>query len=246
MIQATTQTIRPSNTIDVEPRSDKSVVITPPPNFNLRRFLIEEDIAKRFLITGIAFGKNNQLLGPGSIPALLFSAGGLHHSYDFDHNLVGDDIKISATNITTEPHPFFVVAIGDLNEHVSIPNKTNPPTHVHRRTFLGLGHTSIPPEQSAIIAVQPAYAFRTEELFIPSTIAKSFVVRGIKVGHMDQMLTSSPIPGQLFTEKVIPPATLKLDVCAPQVFLSLSVDNLSKTHQNFNAAFVGTALVEDQ
>jgi len=102
MLLTTTHAIRLSSSTIIGSGSDATVVVAPPPKFHLHRFLIDKTVAEKFLITGIAFDKNNQMLSPGAIPALLFSETGPHLSYDFDPNPTGDEIRISATNITRD------------------------------------------------------------------------------------------------------------------------------------------------
>lgn len=228
------QTIIKSEEITIHPNCDRTVSIIPPPGLKrLSRLVVDDLLAARFIITGIALGRRNQMMSPGAVPAELFTRtfGG---DYNFDLLPPDTEVRISATNISAELSPFEIAILGD-DDIAEAPPK--------RRNFIGFGNTTVAPKSQARICVQPGYAFRAERPIIPSTIAENFTVSNILVGKQEQLRTSSPIPADLFSEKVLGGLGLGFDVCAPSVFLTIVVNNVSTEAQNFRCAFIGTFLV---
>jgi hypothetical protein len=223
-----------SETIVVEPRSDKSVtVVVDRPHVRLSNLAISHEIADHFLITGINFGRQNQLLGPGAIPAALFSTKAAPEDYDFDA-LDDDDNKvvtISATNISTRPRPFAVSL-------VTSPLREQPRASLRR--VLGFGSTPIPPGTSAKISVQPGHDFVADRLVVPSTIADHFSVTSIECVTLEQLATS-PIPATTFSEKCarVTRRGLALELVPSSCFLTITVENTSRKFCDFTCAFVG-------
>lgn len=230
------------NTVLVEPRQDKSVSFLPPPGFRLRRLILPMEYARRFVVTNVSFGDvpriNSQMMSPGAVPGVLFSEDAVPENYDFGTLHEGDEISVSATNISSEPSHFTVVFMGDTDlpyENLQL-----------RRNFLGFGVTTVRPGLQANIAVQPVLPFRAERLVIPSSMVESFTISDIKVGANSQLRLSSPLPANLFTEQS--PMTgsrgLALDTVHRSLFLTIKVNNISKVPCDFSCAFVGVFVNE--
>jgi hypothetical protein len=224
--------------VSIKPRSGERIIVQPLAHsetpLRLRRLIIPRDIAVHFAISGLAFNKNNQLISPGAVPALLFANDALPENYDFDPLNDNDDITIEVTNLSNETKTFEAALLCDDNSQPII----------HRRNFLGYGYTTVPSGGQCNVCVQPAYAFRGNRLVIPSTISEQFEVEGLKVGAYDQLRSGMRIPASLFTEKCSSnPIDWKLDVAAPSLFITIQVINTSSTAQNFCGALLGTALL---
>jgi hypothetical protein len=226
-----TQIVKLSNQLPVCPGCDVTFTTKLSPGFRLRRLIIPGEIAEHFLLTSLAFGKNNQMMSPGAVPAILFSDNANPQSYDFDPNPENDEIKISVTNQSDKTIMFVAAAFGD----------DSPDAKVNHTNFIGLGNTSVPSGQGANICVQPAQKFQGRRLVVPSTIGSDFSITGIKVGHHDQFRDNTPpIPAFLFSETRVPETNdLNLDTCHESVFLTLSVLNTSRDTKNFSAALTG-------
>jgi hypothetical protein len=99
--------------------------------------------------------------------------------------------------------------------------------------------------EGATVAVtsQPQVLFRGERLVIPSTIAAfgGLAVVDIKVGNRSQLLSSQPIPAQVFEEFAVG-VRLSLDTAQVAQDVTLLMKDLSGVGGTFTGALVGTAM----
>ena len=88
---------------------------------------------------------------------------------------------------------------------------------------------------------RPQIVFRGERLVIPSiTVAPNFSLVDIKIGNRSQLVNSTALPAQAFTETAIG-IRLSLDTATVAQDIALSVQNISGSPQTFQAALIGTA-----
>jgi hypothetical protein len=232
------QILKPKAVV-VEPGCDLPLVVKAPRNFRLRRLIVDRAVTENFAITALSFNKNNQFIGPGAVPALLFAHDAYPENYDFDLLNEDDEIKLSVANLSSKVRSFAVGLLGD----------SEPIRQHERNQFLGLGFTSVPEGGSCNISVQPGLTFfstfRGERLVIPSTIAEHFEVTDIKVGKVSQMRSTQPVPATVFTEQTpyLGRMGLALDVCSPSMFITISVENKSKRARSFCGALIGTVCI---
>lgn len=107
---------------------------------------------------------------------------------------------------------------------------------------LGFGLTSIQPESSANINVQPHIRFKPERLVIPPEIAADFLIAGIQVGGRNQLISAAAIPAMAFSDPS-GTAKLELDVCEKGEFIMISVANIrGGGPRNFTAAIFGSRM----
>jgi len=88
---------------------------------------------------------------------------------------------------------------------------------------------------------RPQIVFRGERLVIPSvTVAPNFSLTDVKIGNRSQLVNSTALPAQVFTETAIG-IRLMLDTATVAQDIALSVQNISGSPQTFQAALIGTA-----
>jgi len=88
---------------------------------------------------------------------------------------------------------------------------------------------------------RPQIVFRGERLVIPSiTVAPNFSLVAIKIDNRSQLVNSTALPAQAFTETAIG-IRLSLDTATVAQDIALSVQNISGSPQTFQAALIGTA-----
>jgi hypothetical protein len=113
-----------------------------------------------------------------------------------------------------------------------------------REWALGFGLTVVPLGATIPVTSQPQVVFRGERLVIPSTIAAfgGIGVVDIKVGNRSQLLSSQPIPAQVFEEFAVG-VRLSLDTAAVAQDVTIVIKDLSGEGGVFTAAIVGTVMV---
>jgi hypothetical protein len=89
---------------------------------------------------------------------------------------------------------------------------------------------------------RPQIVFRGERLVIPSVaVAPFFSLIDIKIGNRSQLVNSTALPAQVFTETAIG-IRLSLDTATVAQDISLAVQNIDPvTAHTFQAALIGTA-----
>jgi hypothetical protein len=213
-----------------DPLRDVRVSFCPSPGFRLRRLVVQPEVAERFVITGITFGKRNQLLCPGAVPAQLFLPSLTNH-YDFDELALGEEIEVSATNISEKRAPFSMAAVGD--------GESRDPHSSQFQSFIGLGVTTVRPQKTANVFITPALNFLADELLVPSSVAAHFLINGIRVGNRDQT-RGACAPASMFAETCPRRKNIALEMCHRNVFLAIAVENTSDVPRNFMGALAGT------
>jgi hypothetical protein len=89
---------------------------------------------------------------------------------------------------------------------------------------------------------RPQIVFRGERLVIPSTaVAPFFSLIDVKIGNRSQLVNSTALPAQVFTETAVG-IRLSLDTATVAQDISLAVQNIDPvTAHTFQAALIGTA-----
>ncbi len=103
-----------------------------------------------------------------------------------------------------------------------------------RRLVLGMSSTGAVAAGAVVsITARPQnLAFKPQRIVIPSTIAPDFLITDIKVGNVSQVVQSSTLPAEAFTQQLFD-GMMEMD----------TVQNIAGAPRNFNAAVYGLALL---
>lgn len=113
-----------------------------------------------------------------------------------------------------------------------------------RRLVLGMSSTGAVPAGavSSITARPQNLAFKPQRIVIPSTIAPDFLITDIKVGNVSQVVQSSTLPAEAFTQQLFD-GMMEMDTVQTSQDFVLQVQNIAGAPRNFNAAVYGLALL---
>jgi hypothetical protein len=111
-----------------------------------------------------------------------------------------------------------------------------------RRYTLSFESANIPAGAIVDVVKFPQVIFRSERLFIPSSIAPDFSIVSITIGNRPQYAASGAVPAEMFTEVAIN-NELGMDTAQPGVQIILQVRNDALEAKTFRAAMIG-AVVE--
>lgn len=89
-----------------------------------------------------------------------------------------------------------------------------------------------------VVTSQPQVVFRPDRLVVPSAIAPDFLINDIKVGKNSQLISSTPVPAEIFTEDGTG-VTLKMDTAQVSQIISLTLYNLDAAPHRFYATMLG-------
>ena len=103
---------------------------------------------------------------------------------------------------------------------------------------VGFGPLTIGPGERATLKSVPEVPFRGRRLIIPSEIASMFVIRGIKIGMLNQLATSNALPGRMFTE-FAKGVDLSCDKTILGQSIELDVENVFGSSATFTACLSG-------
>lgn len=106
-----------------------------------------------------------------------------------------------------------------------------------RKLPLGLAGV-IPIGGTLTINARSQYLFRPVRLVIPSTIAPSCSVSSILMGRNNQLLSATPVPGELFSEVAVG-VGVRFDSQEIGQDISVTVVNHTALDLTFRAAFIG-------
>jgi hypothetical protein len=94
---------------------------------------------------------------------------------------------------------------------------------------------------TAILTSRPQVVFRPDRMVIPASIAPAFLINDLKVGKNSQMVNSTAVPAEAFTQGAFG-VRLKMDTAQISQDITLSVTNISAVATRFNAALIGPAV----
>lgn len=208
------------------------LTVTAPSDFQPESLLIDRDVAGDFLVTDFKFDLDSVLISTGALPGLLFSDGALIERFHFDPLKKGARVSISVTCQSKEDRVFR----GKLRGTRGTRGRDGM-----RRYALGFGSTLVKHNGSANINVEPQLAFKPDRLVVPSTIRDGFKIREISVANfalrVREVLDPEMHRGS-FTEHAIGQLTFGREL-VPGQYLTISVDNVSASDLNFQAAVLG-------
>lgn len=113
-----------------------------------------------------------------------------------------------------------------------------------RRLVLGMASTGAVAAGAVVsITARPQnLAFKPQRIVIPSTIAPDFLITDIKVGNVSQVVQSSTLPAEAFTQQLFD-GMMEMDTVQTSQDFVLQVQNIAGAPRNFNAAVYGLALL---
>lgn len=113
-----------------------------------------------------------------------------------------------------------------------------------RRLVLGMSSTGAVASGAVVsITARPQnLAFKPQRIVIPSTIAPDFLITDIKVGNVSQVVQSSTLPAEAFTQQLFD-GMMEMDTVQTSQDFVLQVQNIAGAPRNFNAAVYGLALL---
>jgi hypothetical protein len=201
-----------------------------PIDFQPESLLIDRDVAGDFLVTDLKFDHDSVLISTGALPGLLFSDDALIERFHLDPLKKGARVSISVTCQSKEDRVFRGKLRGTRGTRVR---------DGMRRYALGFGSTLVKHNGSANINVEPQLAFNPDRLVVPSTIRDGFKIREISFrnGSTREVLDPEMHLGS-FTENSVGQLTFGREL-VPGQYLTISVDNVSASDLNFQAAVLG-------
>ncbi|MDD5544374.1 MAG: hypothetical protein PHX83_14490 [Acidobacteriia bacterium] len=120
-----------------------------------------------------------------------------------------------------------------------------------RRSLIGLGMTTVEAGATATIFVFPQRLFELlsgdngRSIFLPSTVARSFVILSIKIGQDEQLLAEGCVPADTFGDEAIPFGMVpEFRAAMPGERIELVVKNIGSETLIFMGALCGW-IVED-
>lgn len=113
-----------------------------------------------------------------------------------------------------------------------------------RRLTLGMSSTgTVAAGAIAQITARPQnLAFKPQRIVVPATIAPDFLITDIKVGNVSQVVQSSVLPAEAFTQGLFD-GMMEMDTVQTSQDFVLSVQNIAGAARNFYAAVYGLALL---
>ena len=126
--------------------------------------------------------------------------------------------------------------------------------HDGRNYFLGLPITLVPGLSAYNVVARTQVAFRPTYIVVPASVAKGFVILDVKVGKNSQLISSDPVPAEVFSGDVVVlkdavvgassdlPLGMMMDDCHVGETVVLTVQNTLAWAANFCGAVVGPPL----
>lgn len=223
--------------------SSANVSVTTPVGFSPSHVVVPSEAASHFLVTDIKVGKDSQFVGAGCVPCSLFSAEAKREHFDFDYLAPGMTFTVSVTN-ASDSDRVFSGTVGGPSRKWTFDRE--------RRSFLGYGHTIVPPRQWCHISVQPHMFFRPERLVVPKFVGGISVAGGfdvIDVGVVERgagrdlhLIQYQRVQAGIFEEScegALPSSPLTM--VRPADFLMITVENTTTSERAFCGAIVGIA-----
>lgn len=94
---------------------------------------------------------------------------------------------------------------------------------------------------SLAVSSRPQVVFRPDRLVIPASIAPNFTLTDIKIGKNSQLVGSSVLPAEVFSQTAVG-VRLKLDTAQISQDIVLTVTNISGGAVRFMACLIGPAV----
>jgi hypothetical protein len=108
---------------------------------------------------------------------------------------------------------------------------------------LGFPSTTVAPGATANIQTTLDVSFKPECIIIPSTQGANFLVTSIKVRNQEQLSSSGPLHGLMFSElAAFECSSMCMDAAAAGQQITVTVVNLTGNSQQINLAMAGEAL----
>lgn len=101
--------------------------------------------------------------------------------------------------------------------------------------------TPVPAGATTSVPSQPQVVFRGVRIVVQSTIAPFFLINDIKVGKNSQLVSSNPIPADVFISTSVG-VSLQMDTAQPGMTISIEVFNTDVAAHPFNAALIGSVM----
>lgn len=113
--------------------------------------------------------------------------------------------------------------------------------------ILGFDRTIVAPGELVTVGIRTQVAVRPERLIIPSTIAGSFQIEGLKFANVSQLPGKSVLPAAVFSEAAFGVALNQGEmICVREGrLIEISVRNITDQPASFMGAVVGAALVNN-
>jgi len=218
---------------DLQPGSCRTLGARSGRYFRPSRMSVPDEVARRLMVTGLDVGGREQRVGPGAVPALLFSDRAVVEDLDLDPVVGVDEVSVSFLNFSDGPvAPFEVVLSGYADGEVL--------ADVGRRV-VGLGSTTVLAGQRCHVCVQPKSSFRAGRLVVPSDVAGDFRIVDVWVGLNSQLAAPGSLPATEHTEVVPQPEDCPLcrDTCPASAWITVAVENVSGADRSFTGALCG-------
>ncbi len=117
------------------------------------------------------------------------------------------------------------------------PGAPKPP----RRLPLGFDSVvTVGPGETLPVNSQPQQPFQGNRLLVPSAIAAFFLIQDIKIGNKSQLVSSTAVSAQGFSEVGVDD-NVQLDKAQTSQFITLSVTDTDAVAHRFTATLFGTA-----
>ena len=197
----------------------------------IEQLLVPSGIAGDFLITDIKVGKDSQFIGPGCLPAAVFSTDAIPELLSgYDLLRANQPVVLSVTNQAAQERTFSAIL-----RCLRIGKKVWP-----KRNMVGFGSTLVPGGGSARIHSQVTVPFRPERIIVPSSLWGSFKVVSLITGSLSSNGAErvEPAQGSPFAETS--PGRVEFKNTVPWGgWLIIFVKNMSNRAANFQGAVAG-------
>jgi len=112
---------------------------------------------------------------------------------------------------------------------------------VARREPLGFGLECVGPCETVTIQAEPQVLFKAYRLLIPSDVAFYFQLHEVKIGKWNLFANGGSVPAAAFIETATD-TDFNADTLMPSGKISLTVENVSDSKQQFKAVVFGKAV----
>lgn len=218
------------------------------------RLVVPSEIAGDFLVTDVKVGRNSQFIGPGCLPAMVFSSRANPELLSgFDPVGAGMFVIVSVTNQSGGVRDFTATMWGLRHGGRARWFRRletlwrDFPRKVKKRYLLGCGSTLVKARGATAINVQPQLDFCPDRLIVPSTIRDNFKILGLSITGLDGCRfppwaeMNPSYLNQSFVETSRSQIAFKQPVCR-ESFVTIAVENVTDRSANFQAAVAGFTL----
>ena len=198
----------------------------------IEQLLVPSGIAGDFLITDIKVGKDSQFIGPGCLPAAVFSTDAIPELLSgYDLLRANQLVVLSVTNQAAQERTFSAIL-----RCLSIGKKV----WLKRNNMVGFGSTLVPGGGSARIHSQVTVPFRPERIIVPTSSWGSFEVVSLIAGSLSSNGAERVEPAQGSSFAETSPGLVEFKNTIPTGgWLTIFVKNVSNRAANFQGAVAG-------